>query len=223
MKVINRELARWTSNARLKSVRCAPVRKSYFFFCSPSSIRFPEAGVLLQLLIFRHREFRTKKEIADGVFMKDPVNQNALRTALEIYPVIVGPISVKTFSFPLDDAESLGIQAIQVVRQKLEFSKQLQLKFLWDSGHFGRADFVEDDLVHRAQFSHPFRVTQDNPSSHSLWRSRVFANKLLNLHNLLFSIRHFPRINRKLLYEDIGFFTLLVRRFSFWPVGLGKS
>ena len=75
--------------------------------------QFPEAGVLLQLFIFRHREFRTKKEIPDGVFVQDPVYKYALRAALEVDPVIVGSITIETFSFPLDHAESLGIEAVQ--------------------------------------------------------------------------------------------------------------
>ena len=62
---------------------------------------------------------------------KNAVYQDTLRTALEINPVIVGSIAIKTFSFPLDDAESLGIEAVEIVGQKLEFSEQLQLKFLW--------------------------------------------------------------------------------------------
>jgi hypothetical protein len=111
--------------------------------------QFPKAGVLSQLFIFRHRQLGAKKEIPNGVFVQDPVHQDTLRTALEVNPVIVGSIPEETFSFPLDDAERLGVEAVQVVRQKLEFGEQLQLKFFWNSGHFGRTDFVENDLIHR--------------------------------------------------------------------------
>jgi hypothetical protein len=114
--------------------------------------QLPKAGVLLELFIFRHRQFRTEEEIPDSVFVEDPVYEDALLASLEVDPVIVGAIPVEAFSFALDDAERLGIEAVQVVWQKLEFGQQLQLKFLGDSGHFGRADFVEDDLIHRVSF-----------------------------------------------------------------------
>src|SRR5580693_1833552 len=110
---------------------------------------FPETGMLLQLFIFRHRQLRTKKEIPDGVFVQNAVDQDTLRAALEVNPVIVGSIAIETFSFPLNDAESLGIEAVKVIGQKLELSEQLQLKFFGDSGHLGGTDFVEDDLIHK--------------------------------------------------------------------------
>ena len=114
--------------------------------------QLPEAGMLLKLFVFRHRQFRAKKEIPDGVLVQDPVHQDAFVAAFEVNPVIVGSITVETFSFSLDDAERLGIEAVQVIRQKLEFGEQLQLKFFWNSGHFGRTDFVEDDLIHKVSF-----------------------------------------------------------------------
>src|ERR1700759_1935056 len=106
--------------------------------------------MLLKLFVFRHRQFRTEKKITNGVLVEHPVYQDALGAALEVNPVIVGSIAIKTFSFSLDNAESLGIKAVQIIGQKLEFGEQLQLKFFWNSGHFGRTDFVEDDLIHKS-------------------------------------------------------------------------
>ena len=123
-----------------------------FLFLLTFFDQFPKAGVLLQLFIFGHRQLRAKKKIPDGVFVQDPVDQDALFAPLEVNSVIVGSITVETFPFPLDDAERLGIEAVQVVRQKLEFGQQLQLKFFWDSGHFSRTDFVENDLIHKVSF-----------------------------------------------------------------------
>src|SRR5205823_9174115 len=104
--------------------------------------QLPEAGMLLQLFVFRHWELRTEKKVADGIFMQDPVHQDTLAAPLKINAVIVGAITIKTFAFPLDNAERLGIEAVEVVWQKLELGEQLQLKFLRDSGHFGRTDFI---------------------------------------------------------------------------------
>jgi hypothetical protein len=119
------------------------------FFLFTLFDQLPEASVLLQLFIFCHRQFGAKKEIPNGIFVQDSMDQDSFLTAFEVNSVVIGSVPIKTFSFALDDAEGLGIETIQVVGQKLEFSQQLQLKFLGDSGHFSRTNFVENDLIHR--------------------------------------------------------------------------
>src|ERR1700739_4650713 len=69
--------------------------------------QLPEAGVLLQLFVFSDRQLRTQKKIANSIFVQDPVHQDTLAVPLKIDTVIVSAITIKTFSFPLDDAKRL--------------------------------------------------------------------------------------------------------------------
>ena len=55
---------------------------------------------------------------------------------------------MQLFPFALDHAETARIQIIEVFRENLEFSQQIELQRLRQRRHFRRAQFVEDDLEH---------------------------------------------------------------------------
>jgi hypothetical protein len=119
--------------------------------------QLPEAGVLLQLFVLCHWQFRPEEKIPDGVFVQDAMHEHAFRTAFKINPVVIGAIPIETFPFSLDDPERFGIKAVQIVRQKLKLGKQLQLDYFWNPCNFGCTDFIENDLVHRVR---PLRLAQ---------------------------------------------------------------
>jgi hypothetical protein len=68
--------------------------------------------MFLELFVFRHRQFRTEEKIPDGVFVEDPVHQDALLAPLEVDPVIVGPITVESCCLAFDYTQTHRIQAV---------------------------------------------------------------------------------------------------------------
>ena len=105
----------------------------------------PRSG---HLFIFRNREFGAKEEIAQGVFVEHAMHDDAFLHALEINPVILGPIAQELFAFPLQHAKAGRVEIIQVVGKHFELSKEIQLQILGEGGHFPGAQFIEDNLKH---------------------------------------------------------------------------
>jgi len=61
---------------------------------------------------------------------------DSFRALFEINPVILGPVAVKFFPFPLDDPKPAGVEIIEVLRENLEFGQQLQLERFRQGRHF---------------------------------------------------------------------------------------
>src|SRR5690242_16567913 len=64
----------------------------------------PKLRTFRELFVFGHRELRPEKEVANGVFVQNAVDEHPFRAALKVNPVIVGPVSVKLFSLTFDYA-----------------------------------------------------------------------------------------------------------------------
>ena len=89
-----------------------------------------------------------EKKITQRVLVQHAMHCHAFRAPLEIDSVILGPVTMKFFSLPLDHAEAAGIQVIEVFGKDLEFRQQLELQRLRQRRHFRGAQLVEDDLEH---------------------------------------------------------------------------
>jgi omega-6 fatty acid desaturase (delta-12 desaturase) len=108
----------------------------------------PELVGGLRLIIVGHRQLRSEKKIADRVFMEYPVDQDAVRVALEIDPVIAATEAVKRASVALDLTEVRPVQGAEVVRKDLELGEQVELEIFRKGAHFAGADGIENDLEH---------------------------------------------------------------------------
>ncbi len=62
--------------------------------------------------------------------MKDPVDQDTLRMLLEIDAIVLRPAAQQLAPVALDLAETSGVERVEVFRQKMEFSPEIELELL---------------------------------------------------------------------------------------------
>src|SRR4029077_5470991 len=91
----------------------------------------PKLAPLLQLLILACGQFGAEKKIAQCVLMQHAMHRDAFRGLFKINPVILGTITIESFTISLQQTEPTAIETIKVLRQNLKFSEQVELQSLW--------------------------------------------------------------------------------------------
>jgi hypothetical protein len=110
--------------------------------------QFPKALLLAELIVLGHGQFCAEEEIAQRILVQHTVHGNAFLAPVEVDAVVLCPIAEQPLPIALQDAKFLLVQLVEVFRQELEFGQQVELEVLGQRGHFGGADFIEDDLEH---------------------------------------------------------------------------
>lgn len=105
-------------------------------------------GPLGLITVIRHRQLGSEEEVADGILVEYPVNQDSLRVALKVDAMIAAAETVQGAAVALDPAEVGSIEGVQILRQDLKLGEQIELEILGKGAHFRGADGIEDDLEH---------------------------------------------------------------------------
>jgi hypothetical protein len=80
--------------------------------------------------------------------VKDPVDQDSLRVALEVDAMITATEAMKRATVALDPAEILPVEGTEIIGKDLELGEKVELEILGKGAHFRGADGIEDDLEH---------------------------------------------------------------------------
>src|SRR5207302_4334854 len=93
--------------------------------------QFPKLAPLPQLLILARRQFGAEKKIAQRVLVQHPMHRDAFRCLFKINPVIFGTTPIQSFAIALQQTKSAAIETIEVLRQNVKFSEQIELQSFW--------------------------------------------------------------------------------------------
>ena len=116
--------------------------------------------------ILAQGHFRTEQEIGKCSLVQDAVDDNGAVLHLEIETVFLRPESMEDVAIPLDAPEFIAAQTVEILLRDAEFFEQLELLQGPQSGNFGGADFIEDDLEHIGSLSSsaPFGKAEKLPN-----------------------------------------------------------
>ena len=119
----------------------------------------PKARIPGKFLILGARQLGTEGKILEGVFVQNPVNDQAGAFLFEVNPVIPGPVPVKGAIGAFHRPEAIGMPGEKVGGQDVEFAQDLHLQGGGKLADLRRAGRAEDDLEgrHAEKFKFKFR------------------------------------------------------------------
>ena len=83
------------------------------------------------------------------------MDEEASVGALEVDTVVLGAVAIEVAVFAVELAEFIGVGAVEVLGEEVEFAEDLQLEHFGQVGQFGGAAVVKDDLEHSPIFNLP--------------------------------------------------------------------
>lgn len=113
-----------------------------------------------QFLVFAQRHLRTEEKIGKRSLVQHAMDDDGPLFHFEVEAVVLRPETVERFALAFDFAETVAIDAFEVLFRNLELVEQFELLESAELGNFRSADFVEDDLEHAGEAKRPAKAAK---------------------------------------------------------------